>query len=550
MKFTLHFLLVILFAIIPYTYVIPKDQSIYIRTNQVGFKINDIKTAVVLSRKPLDLNKGFSVINVKNKKIIYKNRLNNTVFPYARFKYCYTLDFSKVKTPGRYKIIINGISSYSFRINNSVYDTIADSLLLFFRVQRCGPTKPYLHAPCHLSDVARVLGEPDLGMVDVTGGWHDAGDYIKFLSTIAYSTYMMIFSYEFDKEKFGFDDDHNGVPDILEEAKIGLDWLLRANYSGDKLITQIQDIRDHGVGWRLPEYDTLRYDRVGKKSIGKDLIGIYCAALAIGAKVWKEKFLYKEFSDKCLSTALKIYAIRNNVPDIDTTNSRFYKDTRFWGKLALGAIELYNVTNDPKYLNDAEVYGDSAKSDYWWSWGDLNSLADYRIAQHIPGFVVYIYNNLETFNIYKEKSIFKEGTEFSWGTTNSFLGIVLQNILYKKLTGKATFDSLSTYQKDYVLGRNPWGLSFIYDIGSTFPKHLHSQIAYFHNGYLPGALTAGPAPESLLKNYKINRTNFQYDQFNINDVRYYDDRMDYITNEPTIVGNATALFVFGNLKDK
>ncbi|MGA8265893.1 MAG: glycoside hydrolase family 9 protein, partial [Ignavibacteriaceae bacterium] len=123
-------------------------------------------------------------------------------------------------------------------------------------------------------------------------------------------------------------------------------------------------------------------------------------------------------------------------------------------------------------------------------------------------------------------------------------------ILYKKLTGKTTFDSLASYQKDYILGRNPWGLSFIYDIGTVFPKHFHSQIAYFHKGYLPGALTAGPAPESLLKNYKINRTNFQYDKFNSADVKYYDDRMDYITNEPTIVGNATALFVFGNLKDK
>ena len=549
MKFTIRLFLISILILLSNISIISKDKSIYIRTNQVGFRVNDIKTAVVLSTKPLD-NEDFIVRNVKDKRTVYRNKFNDKVFSYAEFKYCYTLDFSKVKTSGKYEIVVNGTASYPFRIGDNVYDTIADSLLLFFKVQRCGPTHPYMHAPCHLSDVARVLGEPGLGMVDVTGGWHDAGDYIKFLSTMAYSTYMMIFSYEFDKDKFGFDDDHNGVPDILEEAKIGLDWLLRANYSGDKLITQVQDIRDHDVGWRLPEHDTLRYDRVGKEAIGKNLIGIYCAALALGAKVWKEKFLYYEFADKCLATATKIYAIRNNVPDIDTSSSRFYKDTRFWGKLALGAVELYNVTNDPKYLNDAEVYGDSAKSDYWWSWGDINSLADYRIAQHIPRFAEYIYNNLDAFNIYKEKSIFREGMEFSWGSTNSFLGIVIQNILYKKLTGKTTFDSLATYQKDYILGRNPWGLSFIYDIGTVFPKHLHSQIAYFHNGYLPGALTAGPAPESLLKDYKIKRTNFQYDKFNSADVKYYDDRMDYITNEPTIVGNATALFVFGNLKDK
>ncbi|MGA8264898.1 MAG: glycoside hydrolase family 9 protein, partial [Ignavibacteriaceae bacterium] len=242
MKFTIRLFLIVILTLLSSISIISKDKSIYIRTNQVGFRVNDIKTAVVLSTKSLD-DQDFIVRNVNNKRIVYKNKFNDKVFSYAKFKYCYKLDFSTVKTSGKYEIVVNGTASYPFIINDNVYDTIADSLLLFFKVQRCGPTNPYLHAPCHLSDVARVLGEPGLGMVDVTGGWHDAGDYIKFLSTIAYSTYMMIFSYEFDKEKFSFDDDHDGVPDILEEAKIGLDWLLRANYSNDKLIAQVQDIR-------------------------------------------------------------------------------------------------------------------------------------------------------------------------------------------------------------------------------------------------------------------------------------------------------------------
>ena len=67
---------------------------------------------------------------------------------------------------------------------------------------------------------------------------------------------------------------------------------------------------------------------------------------------------------------------------------------------------------------------------------------------------------------------------------------------------------------------------------------------------MPGALTAGPAPENLLKSYKIDRTNFKYDEFSSKIAKYYDDREDFITNEPTIVGNATAIFVFGNLKEK
>jgi hypothetical protein len=70
-------------------------------------------------------------------------------------------------------------------------------------------------------------------------------------------------------------------------------------------------------------------------------------------------------------------------------------------------------------------------------------------------------------------------------------------------------------------------------------------VAFFNNGYLPGGLSAGPAPLSALTNLKIERTISQFDIFNTDSIKYYDDRNDYITNEPTIVGNATAVFVYG-----
>jgi endoglucanase len=420
---------------------------------------------------------------------------------------------------------------------------------LFFKVQRCGPTNPILHKPCHLSDATKRIGDEDSSTVDLTGGWHDAGDYIKFLKTTAYATYMMIFSYEFDKAKFGFDIDHNDVPDILEEAKVGLDWLLRCNFQKDKLASQVQDERDHQVGFRLPENDTLQFDRPAFVSMGKNTIGIYVAALAIAARIWKEKFYDDEFANKCLYAAQDIYSLKDQVPDIDTLYSKVYLEKSFEGKLALGAIELFNTTGKEKYLSDAVKYGEKANSDFWWSYGDINSLAHFRIAQYKPEFSKFIFNNLNKAKLKSDSSSFREGLNYTWGTTNSFLGVALQSILYKKLTGSNEFDSLETFQRDYVLGRNPYGLCFIYNIGSNFPKNLHSQIAYFHNGYLPGALSAGPAPMDIIKLYPIKRTNFSYDDFSTDKIKYYDDYQDFITNEPTIVGNATALFVFGFLSN-
>jgi hypothetical protein len=516
----------------------------YIRINQLGFLPEDLKTGIILSNSEM-VYKKFDVVNIDSNKTVYSDIIKNAAGDWGDYKFNYIIDFSPVKEKGNYVVEIDGKKSFKFRIAKNLYNELADSLLKFFRVQRCGPTDPFLHAVCHLYDVPLVIGDTSVTQVDVTGGWHDAGDYIKFLTTSAYTTYLLLFTYEFHKDKFEFDHNKNGVPDILEEAKVGIDWMLRCNYKKGKLITQVMDKRDHEVAWRLPEDDPLKYERTAYVGMGKNQIGMFAAVMSLASRIWKERFSDNVFSKKCLDAAIDLYSIRDKVPDVDSNQSGMYQDKNYLGKLALGAIELYNTTHQQNYLDDAVFYGDKAKSDYWWSWGDINSLADYRIAKYIPRFGEYLENNLRKFNENKNNSVFGEGSSFTWGSTNTFFGIALQAILWKDLTGGNEYDSLCVFQRDYILGKNPWGLSFIYKIGTSYPKNLHSQVAYFKNGYLPGAVTAGPAPKVLLDNYKIKRENFRYNLFNSADVLYFDDRNDYITNEPTIVCNATALFVTG-----
>lgn len=524
------------------------SDEIFIRTNQVGFLPNELKTAIILSKTELK-HKPFYILEKKSNDIKFKGSITDSHSVYGNFNFCYEIDFSNLCSIGSYKIKLSDSESYPFQIGNSIFNNVRDSISLFFKAQRCGPSNPILHEPCHLSDATRIIGYKDSTARDLTGGWHDAGDYVKFLKTTAYTTYLLLFSYEFDSQKFGYDLDKNDVPDILEEAKVGLDWLVRCNVENKTLVSQVQDDSDHNIGWRLPENDSLQFDRPAYVSIGKNTIGIYVATLALASRIWKEKFYDDEFASLCLFTAQEFYAIRRNVQDIDSTFSNHYPEKDYNGKLALAAIELFNTTKSEKFLQDAYFYGKNADSDYWWSVGDINSLSHFKIAQHNPDFVKYIYNNLKHSKSRIDKSFLRDALEYSWGTTNVFLGVSLQSILYKKLTGSNEFDSLNIFQRDYVLGRNPWGVSLIYNIGSNFSKNLHSQVAYFNNGYLPGALVAGPVPSNLLINYSINRINSDYEEFNSKEIKYFDDRMDYLTNEPTIVGNATALFVFGFFSD-
>jgi endoglucanase len=518
------------------------QDNIFLRMNQLGFLPEDEKSAVIISKKPLN-DSNYYILS-KSGKILFQDQFETSQLKFEGFNYCYLLNFSSFKDEGNFRLRLKGPKDTYFTIRNNIFNSVVDSLILFFQVQRCGPTDPLLHEPCHLSDATSVPGYSE-SIVDATGGWHDAGDYIKFLSTAAYTTYMLLFSYEFDPEKFGFDNNDNSVPDILEEAKIGLDWLLRCRLKDDLLITQIQDLRDHSVGWRLPEDDSLRFDRPGYTGIGKNIIGIYSAALAIGSRIWQNKFYDYDFADKCFAAAEGVYSSYENVPDLDSIQSGVYQDDKFHGKLALGATELYKTTGKQEYIEAALIFADSAGSDYWWSWGDINSLAHYNLAMMGYNYSHYILNNLIFFQSQMNNSLFGMAMDYSWGTTNSLLGASLQAILYERITGEETFTKLATTQRDYVLGRNPWGYSFIYNIGNQYSRNLHSQVAYFRRGYLPGALSAGPAPAELLNKYNIKRTPGKYDMFNTSTGRYYDDRNDYITNEPTITSNATALFVYG-----
>lgn len=542
------YILFIIVLIPSCTHNIQAEQDFFIRLNQLGFLPNEFKTAVVISNVKLDGSKA-NIINVYNKNSVGSYRIQNNKGMYGNFKYSYIIDFSEVSTPGKYIIQINNNKSYSFSVNENIYNGVADTLLQFYKVQRCGYTDPYLHNVCHISDATSIIdgGKAIGNTIDLTGGWHDAGDYVKFLNTTAYATYMLLFSYEFDPQKFGFDKNENNVPDILEEAKVGLDWLLRCDYNEKKLVTQVQDLRDHDVGWRMPEDDALAFDRPAFVGIGKNIIGIYSATLALASKIWREKLNYPEFADKCLATAEKFYKIRNNVIDVDSSGSGMYIDKNYEGKLALGAVELYLTTGKTEYFNDAKIYADLAGSDYWWSWGNINSLAHYRIAKFEIKYADYIKNNLEEFNRKKNDNLFGKGTELSWGTNNTLLGITLQNILWKNLTNDNRYDSLSTIQKDFILGRNPWGISFISNIGSNFTKKFHHQIAKFKK-MLPGGFSAGPAKKEFLRSYNITYKDKDiFSRFQTDDVYYRDDEMDYITNEPTITGNATAIFVYGSL---
>jgi len=535
--------LFIVFSLLFYSCTTQFNDNLFIRVNQVGFLPEDYKTAIILSKIPFEKH-NFIIRSVENDTEVFADSIN--VLPFelnSEIKYSALIDFSSLKDSGEFYIEYQDSKSFPFKIDKSVFNPVRDSLSLFFKVQRCGPTNPLYHNVCHLQDATKVIGFTDSSAVDLTGGWHDAGDYIKFLYTTAFTTYMLLFSYEFEPEKFSFDLDKDSVPDILQEAKIGIDFLLRCNFSDDAFITQVQDDRDHSVGWRLPENDKLTFDRPAFVKMNKSQIGIYSAALAIASRIWKQKFLEYEFSGKCISTAKKIFQMRNKIIDV-VDDEKYYNQKEYYSKLALGASEIFKTTNDNDYLTIALEYGDSVQENYWWSWGDINALTFYNLSGFDKRFEEKLSNILEFYNSQSNSNLFGMAHPFNWGTTHSLAGVVLSEILYEKLTGSKNFNKLAVINRDFLLGRNQWGKSFISNIGKNYPAKIHHQISYLKNIIIPGAMVSGPVPDSLFYKFNFSLPSKHLNQFN-NSAIYSDDFNNFLTNEPTISSNATALFIFG-----
>ena len=239
-------------------------DSIYLRVNQVGYLEGETKVAIAFSEASVRGN--FSVHNAETGKRIFRGKaVPSEVRAWGSFSHYYKLDFSEINTPGRYYVELNGNKSAIFGIGGEhSYKDYHENLIGFMRQQRCG-YNPFLDMVCHQRDGRTMYGPmPDSTFIDVSGGWHDAGDQLKYLITSSNATARMLKAYELAPEKFGDKVDDlgheipNGVPDVLDEAKWGLDWIHKMHYGPDMLFHQVADDRDH-LGMKWPDKDSSDY---------------------------------------------------------------------------------------------------------------------------------------------------------------------------------------------------------------------------------------------------------------------------------------------------
>lgn len=166
-------------------------------------------------------------------------------------------DFSNLSTAGSYYIydVGNDVGSYEFEIGTAVFDNVLKQTFRTFYYQRCGTTKATPHAeaawadaPCHIganqdTDCRLYNNQNTSTSRDLSGGWHDAGDYNKYVNFTWAPVIDLLLAYD-EKPSFWGDnmdipESGNGVPDLLDEIKYELDWLLKMQESNGSVLSVV-----------------------------------------------------------------------------------------------------------------------------------------------------------------------------------------------------------------------------------------------------------------------------------------------------------------------
>ncbi|NRA49497.1 MAG: glycoside hydrolase family 9 protein, partial [Phaeodactylibacter sp.] len=139
------------------------------------------------------------------------------------------------------------------------------------------------------------------------------------------------------------------------------------------------------------------------------------------------------------------------------------------------------------------------------------------------------------------------GVPFIWCSNNLVTALITQIILYEKMTGDLQYHEHLVRQRDWILGRNPWGTSMFTGLPKhgEYPEDVHTSIWALTRREVPGGLIDGPVYASIfgaLKGLKLNEPD-EFSLFQNSYVVYHDDIGDYSTNEPTMDGTAGAILM-------
>lgn len=441
-------------------------------------------------------------------------------------------DFSALHEPGLYRLEAGAARSAPFRVGRDVYEQAFKSAARAMYLWRCGAAVraeqngvTYAHDACHLED-ARLdfVGSPG-ARLDATGGWHDAGDYNKYVVNAGVTVGVLLrawdeFGPRVRRVDLNVPESQKGLPAYLAELKWELDWLLKMQAADG---TVYHKVSTPGFGPAVAPADeqTGRFYAPWSSAATADFVAVTASA----ARAFKP--FDGAYARRLLGAARRSYAFLRAHPeghraDLKGFTTGGYQtddaDDRLWA-----AAELWQTTGDRDILTDFEGRARrfEGKFSQDWGWGDVKNLGmltylfskrpgrDPRLVQQVRGSLI---ETADSIVLIRDRSAHARPlTRYYWGANGGVASTAVLLRAAYRIDPRPVYVETALDAVSHLLGRNFYGRSFVTGVGFDPPRHPHDRrsMAPGAAGAWPGYLVGGGWPRATdwvddSENYRVN----------------------------------------------
>lgn len=485
------------------------DNAIHL--NSIGFSPRQTKEATVTTKSPTfvikDALTGKSVFSGKTTGPFFQKDVNQQVW---------IADFSRLRTPGNYYIELpTGEKSTTFSVSNQVYVHPFKTAMRAFYLWRCGTDvhgeyngNVFSFHACHLNDAYEdYIGKPGVKR-DGTGGWHDAGDYGKYIVNAGVTMGILFtawdsFQPQIKKISLDLPETAQGFPDFLKELKWEMDWVLKMQYPDGSGRVSHKLTRTNFAPFIMPDADD------GKRYFTEWSSAATASFVAMTAQAARVFAPYdKEYADKCLQAARLSYKyLQDNPEEKPFVQGDFQtggyqtgdEDDKLWA-----AAEMWNTTGEKAFLEDFEkrITQMNYKVEENWDWGSVSNLGVFTyLLSKRKGKDKVIERRLRqnTLKIADDivsksgKDVYRRPFErYYWGCNGTLARLTVNLFVADKLKPNKKYKKTAYDTVSHLFGRNYYNRSFVIGLGLNPPMNPHDRRSGADNtvdpwpGYLVG----------------------------------------------------------------
>jgi endoglucanase len=507
------------------------SASTAIKVDQVGYPLDGPKVALVSLPSLPSGSTGppyatFQVKRSSDNAVVFSGKLTPAEADVNAGDLVQSADFTALHKEGKYYVEIPGAGrSWNFSVAKNVFARTYYLAMRGFYGQRCGiavdmgPEFPgYSHPACHLHGEFHASSGAK-GPRDNIGGWHDAGDYGRYVVNSGISTGTLLWAWEIygaklKKIQLKIPETGNGTPDILNEARWNLEWMLKMQ--DDDGGVWHKQTSENFSGFVAPQDDTLPSEVIGT---GAAPYKSTCATAdlaavgAIAARVFKR--YDAKFAAQALEASRRAWTWTEKYPDVTFKNppgvstgaygDANCKDERLWAAAELGRTTGEAAFNDFFRKNFAEFLPtlDSPPAENWsqvapmalWTYAlshrkgsDAGTIAAIRQRTIAAAHAVVDRTSANPYRISMQSK------DYVWGSNGVAANYGIYLLIANQFSPGASFVDAARDNLHYLLGRNTFSLSWVTQVGENSFQHPHHRPSGSEKqpGPWPGLLSGGP----------------------------------------------------------